>query len=35
MAAYSLDLRTRVARVCDSGMPVAGVAARFDRPSPS
>ena len=28
MAAYSLDLRTRVAQACDSGMPVAAVAAR-------
>ena len=30
MAAYSLDLRTRVVRACDSGMPAAAVAARFD-----
>ena len=30
MAAYSLDLRTRVVRACDSGMPVVAVAARFD-----
>ena len=30
MAAYSLDLRTRVVRACDSGMPVAAVAARFE-----
>ena len=30
MAAYSLDLRTRVVRACESGMPVAAVAARFD-----
>ena len=30
MAAYSLDLRRRVARACDSGMTVAAVAARFD-----
>lgn len=29
MAAYSMDLRKRVAEACDSGMPVAGVAARF------
>ena len=30
MAAYSLDLRTRVVRACDSGMAVAAVAVRFD-----
>ena len=30
MAAYSLDLRQRVVRACDSGMPAAAVAARFD-----
>lgn len=30
MAAYSLDLRTRVVRACESGLPVAAVAARFD-----
>ena len=30
MAAYSLDLRQRVVRACDSGMAVAAVAARFD-----
>jgi transposase len=30
MAAYSLDLRTRVVRACDSGMPPAAAAARFD-----
>ncbi len=30
MAAYSMDLRTRVAHACDSGMPVAAVAARFE-----
>jgi transposase len=30
MAAYSLDLRKRVVRACDSGMPVAAVATRFD-----
>src|SRR5437868_5767715 len=30
MAAYSLDLRTRVVRACDSGMPAAAVAERFD-----
>jgi len=30
MAAYSLDLRTRVVRACDSGMPAAAVAARFE-----
>jgi transposase len=30
MAAYSLDLRTRAVRACDSGMPAAAVAARFD-----
>lgn len=30
MAAYSLDLRTRVVRACDSGMPPAAVAARFE-----
>ena len=29
MAAYSMDLRTRVAHACDNGMPVAAVAARF------
>ena len=29
MAAYSMDLRTRVAHACDSGLPVAAVAARF------
>ena len=30
MAAYSLDLRKRVIRACDSGLPVAAVAARFE-----
>ena len=30
MAANSLDLRTRVVRACDSGMPTAAVAARFE-----
>jgi transposase len=30
MAAYSLDLRKRVVHGCDSGMPAAAVAARFD-----
>ena len=30
MAAYSLDLRTRVVLACDRGMPPAAVAARFD-----
>jgi transposase len=30
MAAYSLDLRTRVVRACDSGMSAAAVAARFE-----
>ena len=30
MAAYSLDLRTRVVRASESGMPVAAVAARFE-----
>lgn len=30
MAAYSRDLRQRVVRACDSGMPTAAVAARFD-----
>ena len=30
MGAYSLDLRTRVVRAWDSGMPAAAVAARFD-----
>jgi hypothetical protein len=30
MAAYSLNLRTRAVRACDSGMPAAAVAARFD-----
>lgn len=30
MAAYSLDLRKRVVRACDSGMPVAAVATRFE-----
>lgn len=30
MAAYSLDLRQRVVRVCDSGRPTAAVAARFE-----
>ena len=30
MAAYSLDLRKRVVRACESGMPAAAVAARFD-----
>jgi transposase len=30
MAAYSLDLRIRVVRACDRGMPVAAVAERFD-----
>ena len=30
MAAYSRDLRKRVARSCDRGMPVAAVAAQFE-----
>lgn len=30
MAAYSMDLRTRVAHACDRGMPVAAVAAQFE-----
>ena len=30
MAAYSLDLRKRVVRACESGMPAAAVAARFE-----
>ena len=30
MAAYSMDLRKRVARACDSGLSPAAVAARFD-----
>ena len=30
MAAYSLDLRKRVVRACDSGLPAAAVATRFD-----
>lgn len=30
MAAYSVDLRTRVIRACDGGLPVAAVAARFE-----
>ena len=30
MAAYSLDLRKRVVRACDSGMPAAAVAVRFE-----
>src|SRR5688500_4375581 len=30
MAAYSLDLRTRAVRACDSEMPAATMAARFD-----
>src|SRR6266702_4667833 len=30
MAAYSLDLRTRVVGACDTGMAPAAVAARFD-----
>ena len=30
MAAYSWDLRKRVAQACDNGMPVAAVATRFD-----
>ena len=30
MAAYSQDLRQRVVRACDTGMPVAAVATRFD-----
>lgn len=30
MAAYSLDLRERVVRACDSGTAAAAVAARFD-----
>ena len=30
MAAYSLDLRKRVVRACDSGTAAASVAARFD-----
>ena len=29
MAAYSMDLRTRVVHACDDGMPAAAVAARF------
>jgi len=30
MAAYSLDLRKRVVRACDGGLPAAEVAARFE-----
>ena len=30
MAAYSMDLRKRVVRACDSGTPPAAVAARFE-----
>jgi transposase len=30
MAAYSMDLRKRVARTCDRGIPVAAVAAQFE-----
>ena len=30
MAAYSLDLRKRVVRACESGMPAAAVATRFE-----
>ena len=30
MAAYSMDLRTRVAAACDGGLAVAAVAARYD-----
>ena len=30
MAAYSMDLRKRVAHACDRGMPVAAVAAQFE-----
>ena len=30
MAAYSLDLRTRVVRACERGMPAAAVAVQFD-----
>ena len=30
MAAYSMDLRKRVVRACDRGLPAAEVAARFD-----
>ena len=30
MAAYSMDLRKRVVRACDTGMSPAAVAARFD-----
>ena len=30
MAAYSMDLRKRVVRACDSGMSAAAVATRFD-----
>jgi len=30
MAAYSMDLRKRVAHACDTGMPVVAVAARYD-----
>jgi transposase len=30
MAAYSMDLRKRVAHACDRGMPVAAVAARYE-----
>jgi len=30
MAAYSLDLRTRVVRACESGISPAAVAARYD-----
>jgi transposase len=30
MAAYSMDLRKRVVHACESGMPAASVAARYD-----
>ena len=30
MAAYSMDLRKRVAHACDRGMPVAAVATQFE-----
>src|SRR5687767_15697020 len=30
MAAYSMDLRERVAHACDRGMPVAAVATQFE-----
>ena len=29
MAAYSMDLRKRIAHACDRGLPVAAVAAQF------